>query len=233
MHRLGVARLPVVKGVERVAAAPAARLARGIAVGSNARGAQVVLDVNRSEVFALDAAGHAGPSVAVRTAQDPITPGLVAVDDTGRRALVMSCEEMHGSPSLVLVDLDAKTVEPVHHLDGPGWVTGGFGNKAPLVCEQRLGDEPRFSVLVGGKRVWSVEGMQQPCVPAMLDDHVALLVVCPKPDPMTGTGDGALCALDLVSGTLAPLCPAEGRRVHVDGDSIVVDGGGEIVRAKL
>lgn len=235
--RLGAHRLPSVVEVTRSPAPASPPTARGLAVGDNGRGAVVLLDVNAGIVCALQRdTGVRVDEVKVPCAQDPLTPGLVAVDESGRRALVMASRTMHGDSSLFCVNLDARTAEPMHTLHGPGWLVGAFGRKSIAVCEQRLGDAPTFSVFVQGKRVWSAAGMQQPCVPAFLDDDVLALVVCPSPDAVTLTGPGSLCALDLVHGTLAPLTAAEGSRVRVEDPArlvLVVEGGSETVRVRL
>lgn len=233
--QLGLKRLPAVTAVERLAVPAPTSPGRGLSLGVAGPGTRaVLLDVNEGIVCAFDTAtGARSDAVPVPTRQDPLTPGLVAVDDSGRRALVMAARQMHADPALLLVDLDRKTSEVVHALDGPGWLVGAFSARGVVVCEQRLGDEPRFSVLLGGKRVWSIEGMQPPCVPAAWSDEVLALVVCPRPDALTGTGATALCVLDVVGKSLAPLTPAAGTAVRKEGDALVVEGGPELVRVRL
>lgn len=228
MHRLAFAKLPTVARVLRTKAVPAPA-ERGVAVGANARGDVVVrFDVERGTLVRNDDA-----AIPLAGAQDPATPGLVAVDDDGGRALVMCAGSMHGDPSLVLVDLVARTTQVVRSFEGPGWVCGGFAGKQVIACEQRLGDRPRFNVVVAGKTVWSVDAMCPPSVPVRVRDDVVALLSCGAVDPITGTGPAALIALDLVSGTTAVLTPAAGWRVRLDGDALVVEGGRETVRVLL
>jgi hypothetical protein len=231
--RLGVHRLPTVVDVTRAPAPRRPAPTRGLAIGTNGRGARIVLDVNAGVVAALDEAGVRTDDVAVACAQDPLTPGLVAVDDAGRRALVMSSRTLHEDSTLLLVDLDAHTAKPVHALAGPGWIVGAFGRESLVVVEQRLGAAPAFRVVVDGRVVWSLPGMQQPSLPALLDDELLALLVCPAPDPVTLTGPSSLCVLDLVHGTLAPLLPAEGCAVRWAEGVLVVEGGAEIVRVRV
>lgn len=232
--RLGLLRLPRLVEVERAPATPQPHLGHGIAIGDNARGACVLQDVVAGIVCAYDpVTGARTDEVEVPCAQDPLTPGLVAVDESGRRALVMSARSLHADTSLMLVDLDARTATPVHTLDGPGWLVGAFGTRSIVVCAQRLGNDPLFSVIFHGKRVWSAAGMQQPSLPAPLSDDVLAVLLCPAPDAITLTGPSSLCVLDLVHGTLAPLVAAQGSRVRLMNDVLVVDGGAETVRARI
>ncbi|MDP2345271.1 MAG: hypothetical protein Q8O67_30280 [Deltaproteobacteria bacterium] len=242
MHRLGLQTLPAAGVVERSAVAPAlvegGRI-NGRAIGENARGDKILVDVVNGFVCRLDASGTEGPHIAIACAQDPLTPGLVGVDDVGSRALVLSARSMHGDPSLVLVDLDTGTTETVRAFAGPGWIVGGFagpraGGRASVVsCEQHLGDAPRFSVVVNAKSVWSSEAMQPPCVPIAVKDNVVALLLCVQPDPVSGTGPTSVCVLDLVTGTLQPLARAGGTRLRLEDGAIVVDGGRERVRIAL
>lgn len=227
MHRLGLTKLPTVSSVERTPT-ERERGERGVAVGVNARGDRVRFDVARGMLSRNDEAPF-----TLAGAQDPLTPGLVAVDDDGKRALVLASRSMHADPALVLVDLDAHATEIVRSFDGPGWLCGGFAGKQVVVCEQRLGERPRFSVIVKGKAVWGVDGMQQPCVPVQVNDDVIALLVCLTPDTITGTGASALVALDLASGAVSSLAPAEGKRVRMEGGAVVVEGGTERVRFTL
>ena len=152
-HRLAVAKLPTARAVER-AVAQRERGEHGIARGTNAQGDVVVFDVARGT---LTRNGDA--SITLAGAQDPSAPGLVSVDDEGRRALVLCARAEHGDPSLVLVDLDARVTETVRSFEGPGWLCGGFAgqrDQVVVVCEQRLGERAKFSVIVNGKTAWSV-----------------------------------------------------------------------------
>ncbi len=255
MNRLAVARLPVVKRVERVPAPDTTeKNERGIAVGESSgasNGAGVVVVV-RFDVVKGTVQRDGDDPIAVPSSQDPLTPGLVAVDDKGQRALVMSARSPHGDPSLVLVDLDARSTEVLRSFDGPGWLCGGFASHADgsgvVCCEQRLGDQPRFSVVVvepvsrsgarGAPRtVWSVAAMNQPCVPVRVTDDVIACVACATPDPLTFTGPSSLLALDLQSGAFSSLAPADGQRVRLDKSggeaALVVDGDRETVRVVL
>lgn len=233
ISRLATSRLPVAKGVTREQVARAPSPGRGKSVGDNAKGDRVVQDVVDGVVARLDASGQPRDTVKVACAQDPLTPGLVAVSEDGSRALVMSCKEMHGEPSLVLVDFTKGSATTVRSFVGPGWVVGGFLGDKVLCLSQRLGDEPQLSVWLGDKCVWSVAGMQQPCVPARVSPEVLALVVCPKPDELTQTGPSSLCALDVTSGALAPLAPAAGTRVLAQTGELVVEGGSERVVVKI
>ncbi len=229
ISRLATSRLPVAKSVTREKVTRAPSPGRGKSVGENAAGDRVLQDVVDGVVARLDATGAPRDTVKVACAQDPLTPGLVAVSDDGTRALVMACKEHHGEPALVLVDFATGTATTVRTFAGPGWVVGGFLGDKVLCLAQRLGDEPELSVWLGDKRVWTVAGMQQPCVPARVSAEVAALVVCPAPDELTLTGPSQLCALDVTSGALAPLAPAAGTRVLAKGGALVVEGGVERV----
>lgn len=237
ISRVAMSRLPVVASVERGPAAPLPDPGRGRALGMNARGDAVLQDVVAGTVCRWDLAAAApiGDPVAVPCAQDPLTPGLVAVDDSGARALVMACDAHHGDPALVLVDLAAKGARTLRRFSGDGWVVGGFFGAHVVCCHQHLGrgDDPRFTVLLDDKPVWSVGGMQTPCVPARVTAEVLALVVCPQPSALTFTGPSALCALDVASGSLAPLAAASGTRVTCADDAITVDGGVESARVRL
>ena len=229
ISRLATSRLPTAKKVARAKVERPPSPGRGKSVGENANGQRVLHDVVDGVVARLDAAGQPRDTIKVPCAQDPITPGLVAVSDDGNRALVMACKEHHGEPALVLVDFTKGTATTVRSFAGPGWVVGGFLGDRVLCLAQRLGDEPQLSVWLGDKCVWSVAGMQQPCVPARVAPEVAALVVCPAPDELTLTGPSSLCALDVTSGALAPLAPATGTRVLVKDGALVVEGGVERV----
>ncbi len=233
ISRLATARLPIAKGVEREKVARAPAPGRGTSIGENARGDRVLHDVVEGFVAQLDEGGKPRTKVALACAQDPITPGLVAVSDDGARALVMACREMHGEPSLMLVDFPAARATTVRSFEGPGWVVGGFLGDKVVCLVQRLGDEPTFSVWLGDKCVWSVAGLQQPCVPARVSDEVLALLVCPKPDELTLTGPSSLCVLDVTSSALAPLAPAAGTRVMARAGELSVDGGSERVTVKI
>jgi hypothetical protein len=224
--RVGLARLPMVRDVER-APAQRERGEHGVARGSNAKGdVTVVFDVARGTLTRNDDA-----PITLAGAQDPSAPGLVAVDDEGKRALVLCARAEHGDPALVLVDLDARATETVRSFEGPGWLCGGFAGKHVVACEQRLGERAKFSVIVANRTVWSVDGMQPPCVPVRVRDDVVALLACTTPDAVTGTGPTSLVALDLASGAIAVLAtPAQGKRVRVDASAIVVEGGAENVR---
>lgn len=233
-------RLPALRTVERAPATSEPRPPRGQVYGEGG-GVRVVFDVVEGTASVLAADGKRTRSVSVPCAHDPLTPGLVAVDDAGKRALVMGALSPHGDAWLVRVDFEREERETLHMAQGPSWVVGGFltapSKRGAVVLEQRLGESPRFSVIVKGKRVWRVDGMQQPCVPCALPDDVLALVVCPQPDASTGTGPSSLCVLDLTSGTLAALCPAAGTRVRLvetgKERALVVDGGRETVRVVL
>jgi hypothetical protein len=225
--RASIAALPVAKSVERTPA-QRERGEHGVARGSNAKGDVVAFDVARGT---LTRNGDA--PITLAGAQDPSTPGLVAVDDDGLRALVLCARSEHGDPSLVLVHLDARTTETVRSFDGPGWLCGGFAGKQLVACEQRLGDKPKLSVIVGNRTVWSVDGMQPPCVPVRVRDDVVALLACPAPDAVSGTGPTSLVVLDLNTGTIAALAPAQGKRVRLDDGALVVEGGTETVRVML
>lgn len=230
-HRLAVAKLPTVRSVERTPATRE-RGERGIARGTNAKGDVVVFDVARGTITRNDDA-----PITLAGAQDPSAPGLIAVDDDGKRALVLCARSEHGDPALVLVDLDARVTETVRSFDGPGWLCGGFAGQRGqviVVCEQRLGERAKFSVIVNGKSVWSIDGMQPPCVPVRVRDDVIALLACPSPDAVTGTGPTSLVALDLASGATAVLAtPAQGKRVRLDEGALLVEGGIETVRVTL
>ncbi|OGQ26211.1 MAG: hypothetical protein A2138_17965 [Deltaproteobacteria bacterium RBG_16_71_12] len=233
ISRLATSRLPVAKGVTREQTVRAPSPGPGKSVGQNQRGDRVVQDVVDGVVARLDANGQPVDTVQVACAQDPLTPGLVAVSDDGLRALVMSCQEMHGEASLVLVDFSNKSATTVRSFAGPGWVVGGFLGDKVVCLAQRLGDEPQLSLWLGDKCAWSAVGMQQPCVPARVSAEVLALVVCPKPDELTLTGPPSLCALDVTSGALAPLTPASGTRVLARPGELVVEGGLERVVVEI
>lgn len=233
ISRLATSRLPVAKGVAREQVARAPSPGRGKCMGENARGDRVVQDVVDGVVGRLDANGQLKDTVKVACGQDPLTPGLVAVNDDGSRALVMSCKEEHGEASLVLVDFAKGSATTVRSFSGSGWVVGGFLGDKVVCLAQRLGDEPQLSIWLGDRCVWSVAGMQQPCVPARVSAEVLALVVCAKPNELTLTGPSSLCALDVVSGALAPLVPASGTRVLARSGALVVDGGGELVTVNI
>lgn len=227
-HRLAVTKLPTARAVER-AAAQRERGEHGIARATNAQGDVVVFDVVRGTLTRNDDA-----PMTLAGAQDPSAPGLVSVDDEGKRALVLCARAEHGDPALVLVDLDARVTETVRSFEGPGWLCGGFAGKQLVACEQRLGERAAFSVIVNGKSVWSVNGMQPPCVPVRVRDDVIALLACATPDAVTGTGPTSLIAIDLASGAIAVLAtPAQGKRVRMDDGVIVVEGGPETVRVTL
>jgi hypothetical protein len=228
VHRLGIAALPTVVDVAR---APAARAAHrpGTAIGSSGA-TRVILDVIAGTI-AVE--GRPEAPIALVCAQDPLTPGVVAVSVDGTRAIVMTARKAHGDPTLVVVDFTARSIDTVHAFDGRGWLAGGFAGARIVACEQRLGDAPRFTVLVGGKRVWSIDAMVAPCAPVSLGGDVVALLACTHPDALTFTGPSVLCALDLTSGTLAELTHAEGTRLSIEGAAVVVDGGAETVRVAL
>lgn len=229
--RAGIARLPAAKSVER-APAQRERGEHGIARATNARGDVVLFDVTRGALTR-----NSDVAITLAGAQDPATPGLVALDDDGKRALVMCARAAHGDPQLVLVDLDARSTTTVRSFEGNGWLCGGFvgvAGKTIVACEQRLGEKPKFTVAVGARSVWSADGMQPPCVPVRVKDDVIALLACVAPDAVTGTGPTSLVVLDLASGAVASLAPAQGRRVRMAAnDVIVVEGGPETVRVTL
>lgn len=231
VHRLALRKLPAVAAVERTAT-PKERSEAGVAFGTNAKGDRVRFDVARGTITR----NHDAP-FTLAGAQDPLTPGLVAVDDEGRRALLLASRSLHADPALVLVDLELRASESVRSFDGPGWLVGGFAGAQIVVCEQRLGDKPRFSITVNGRSAWSVEGMQQPCVPVRVREDVIALLLCLAPEAVTGTGPSALVAVDLASGAVSLLAPAEGTRVRLEESAaaraLIVEGGSERVRVVL
>ena len=225
--RASIARLPIAASVERTPA-QRDRGAHGSARGTNERGDVVVFDVAHGTITRNDDA-----PITLAGAQDPSTPGLVAVDDDGKRALVLCARAEHGDPSLVLVDLEERVTETIRSFDGPGWLCGGFAGKQVVACEQRLGERAKFSVIVNSKTVWSVDGMQSPCVPVRVRDEVIALLACPTPDAVSGTGPTSLVVLDLASGSIAALAPAQGTRVRLHESALLVEGGIETVRITL
>ncbi len=221
--------LPKAAKVERSAVEPE-RPQRGVAAGvGGPAGAPVTVTLD----VAAGSVSDGKKTVKVDARQDPLTPGVVGVDDGGAQALVMASRGMHKDPALVLVDLRTERATVVHAFDGPGWVAGGFCSGDVVVCEQVLGDAPRYSLLVKGRRVLSVEGMQAPCVPVEIDDHMVAVLLCLRPDPMTFTGPTSLCVVDLQSGAAVPLAPAAGTRVSRAGGAVVVEGGAERVVVTL
>lgn len=216
---------------------------RGVTEGRNAAGVVVRLDVQKGALRRND-----DDVIALSCQQDPLTPGLVAVDDAGQRALVLAARAPHGDPQLVLVDLAQRSQQVVRSFEGPGWLCGGFAGSgaagAIVVVEQRLGDAPRFSVLVldqgansTARPVWSIEAMAQPSIPVAIDDDVVALVAVTNVAALTQTGDRAVIALDLKSGALAVLSKTDGDTVRVERSGeevvVVVDGGRERLRIVL
>jgi hypothetical protein len=241
ISRLAATALPAVGKVERSAVPQPVRAPVGCALGSNARGDTVLVDVPGQLVCRYDPrTGARGTSQALTLKQDPVTPGLVAVADDGRRALVMACAEPHGDPALVLVDLEQRTTTVVHHFAGRGWIVGGFSAKGLIACEQHLGGDPLFVLqhLTDGrsKTVFSIAGMMQPCVPAAVRfahpsaGEIIAFVGCLQPDAVTFSGPMSLCVLDLTSAAVAALAPASGTVVRAEPDLLVVEGGAETVR---
>jgi hypothetical protein len=178
-------------------------------------GRVVVLDVVEGRVRVI--ADDVRDVCSLSCAQDPMTPGVVSVRDDGKFALVMQAKEPHADVSLVRVNLDSGSVEQVHALSGPGWVVGGFAGNRVVVCEQRLGDEPRFRVLVDGEARFETEAMQQPCAPVEWQGEIALL--------LGSNGEMSLHMLE--SGAI---CPASGTRLRVEGEALIVEGGREALK---
>lgn len=240
LQRLGLSRLPLrPREVERAPAPPPAARERGVVVAHHGL-ATVRLDVNAGRLDRLDpATGEVRASIAIACAQDPLTPGLVALDARGQRALVMAARAAHGDPTLVLADFAAGTTDVVHAFEGPGWLVGGFCGRDDatlLVLEQRLGDDPRFRVLAlkaAPRELLVLRGTQPACVPCGVGDALIALVLCPAPDPLTLTGPPSLCLLDIASRHLVALAPAEGTGVRTHGDALVVEGGRERVTVRL
>jgi hypothetical protein len=181
----------------------------------------VVLDVVEGRVRSVDLSrGESRDVCALSCAQDPMTPGVVAVRDDGAFALVMQASSPHADAALVQIDLARGSHERVHALAGPGWLAGGFAGEQVVVCEQRLGDAPRFRVLVDAQERLSTEALQQPCAPIAWHDDVALLL-----------GSNGESSLVLLQGGAA--CPASGTRLRKEGDAIVVEGGRQALRITL
>lgn len=234
MHRLGLHRLPQVVQSERFPSRTPRVFPRGFALGQNRRGACIFLDLNAGEVGRLElASGHRSDVMPVPAQQDPLTPGLVGVDETGDRALIMVSDSFHGPPVLWEVDLRNQSHRVCHRSEAPGWVVGAYLADALVVLEQRLGERPLFRVYRNESCVWESESLQNPCMPVAWSSDIYLLLLCLEPDPYTRTGPTQLCALDVVHGTLAGLLPAAGRRLAVQGDMAIVEGGEEHVHATL
>ena len=234
MHRLGLQRLPQVIQSERLASEVVRVFPRGFVFGENRSGACIFFDVNAGEVGRLDPnTGLRSDVMKVPAQQDPMTPGLVGVDESGHRALIMVSDAYHGVPALWEVDLQAQTHRVCHQAEAPGWVVGAYMPDALLVLEQRQGEQPLFRIHRKGQCILELAGLQSPCLPVAWSEDVYLLLLCLEPDPYTGTGPTQLCALDAVHGTLSGLLPAAGPRLSVVGDVAVVEGGAEHVTATL
>lgn len=234
MHRLGLHRLPQVVQSERQPAAAVKLFPRGFVFGENRRGDCIFFDLHAGEVGHLNlATGQRSDVMHVPSQQDPLTPGLVSVDESGKRALLMIADTFHGPPSLWEVDLSTQAHRVCHRSEEPGWLVGAYLPDALVVLEQRLGDRPMFRIYRNEGCIWESESLQNPCVPVAWSTDIYLLLLCLEPDPYTGTGPTQLCALDAIHGTLAGLLPAKGSRLSVRGDVAFVEGGEEHVHAKL
>lgn len=208
---------------EAIASAPPPR---GVAVGFGG-GVEVRWDVSAQTV------SFPGIEVRQEAAQDPVTPGLVGVHPSGRRALVMACRSAHGDPQLVEIDRTSGAVSVKAAFDGPGWIVGGYFANGLLVAEQRLGDTPRHRLHYNGRTVFERVGFQPPCVPAAFDRDIFVTVATLAPDPLTHSGPTEVCLVHLPSGAVRALAPVRGTRITVDGDVVIVDGRDERVTITL
>lgn len=236
MHRLGLHRLPQVVRSERLVSDTVRVFPRGFVFGENRSGACIFFDVNSGEVGRLDPeSGLRSDVMKVPAQQDPMTPGLVGVHESGDRALIMIADAFHGIPSLWEVDLQTQTHRVCHRGEAPGWLVGAYMPEALLVLEQRQGQgqEPCFRIHRDGKCIYELAGLQNPCLPVAWSDEIYLLLLCLEPDPYTGTGPTQLCALDAVHGTLTGLLSASGPRLSIEGNVAIVEGGAEHVHATL
>jgi hypothetical protein len=234
MHRLAIHKLPQLVKTDMEAASSPATAARGLAFGKNSSGQTAFLDVKAGQVGSIDhKTGERSRVVTIRCHQDPLTPGLLALDDAGNNVLVMASQSLHADAALLQVNLETQKVDTVHQLQGPGWLAGAFMPEGIVILEQKLGEEPVFSVIQNGQTLWTCAGAQSPILPAAWSNEVYLFLLCPEPNPLTGTGPTQLCALDIVQGVLAPLVPAQGNHIRVDGELVTVEGGHQILRAHL
>lgn len=251
VHRLALARIPRVLRCEQIATAPTPRPPRGWVFAEAPSAPAAYLDVVKRRIGRCDAQTRVPlDALEVDTRQDPLTPGLLDLDPAGTHALFCQCASPHGDARLCEVDFGEARVTQLYALVGPGWLAGAYVPGGVCVLEQRLGDECRFALYrLSRKRqnrdqdqgesearapvaLWRSEGVQSPVLPLALSAELWLVLVAPTADPFTGMGATFLCALDVPSGTLTPLCPAEGhslrtRRDAPPGARVLVDVVGE------
>jgi len=234
MHRLAIHKLPQVVKSELEPAASKMPSSRGLAFAKNLSGQTAFFDVHTGQVGYIDhETGERSKMVTINCNQDPLMPGMLALDEAGDKVILMASKSEHGDASLLQVNLESQNVDTLHQLEGPGWLAGAYMPEGIVILEQKLGESPVFSVIQNGQTLWSCPGTQSPSLPVAWSPEVYLLLVCPEPNPLTGTGPMQLCALDIVQGALAPLLPADGNHIRVDGEQVTVEGGTKTLRAQL
>jgi len=234
MHRLSTHQLPKLLSSEVISGSPDTNIGRGVIVGANEAGQTAFMDVEGQEAGLIDLrTGERSNVVKVASFQDPLTPGLISIDPSGQKILVMLRASMHADPSLVEVDLNQAQTRTVHAFDGPGWLAGAYMPDGITILEQRLGESPVFSIIRKGQTVWTCEGTQPPVFPAAWTKELYLLLVCPNPNPLTGTGPNELCALDIVHGALTPIVEAEGHRIKIGEEDVIIEGDRQSYRVRM
>ncbi|MEE2902787.1 MAG: hypothetical protein VYC39_10675 [Myxococcota bacterium] len=226
MHKLSVHKIPSVSSEAVAKAQKTLPSKRGfVAVAHPSSHDQMIyFDVNQQELGVLTI--HNSEKIATHRIdcyQDPITPGPLAVDQEGKRVLLMSRAARFTDSRLLEVNLI--TGEQITHYQhaGPGWLMGQFVKDEIIVFEQRLGEEPVFLVWRRDKTIWESRGTQPMVLPQIWSDPFILMLACTNPNPLTGSGPTQLCALDFRTGVIFPLASIEGERLSVDGNIIRVE----------
>ena len=226
MHKLSVHKIPSVSSEAVAKTQKTLPSKRGfVAVAHPGSHEQMIyFDVSQQELGVLNI--HNKEKITthhIDCYQDPITPGPLAVDETGNRVLLLSRAARFTDNRLLEVNLVTGEQTTHHQHAGPGWLMGQFVKDEVLVFEQRLGEEPVFLVRRRDKTIWESQGTQPMVLPQIWSHQFIIMLACPNPNPLTGSGPTQLCALDFRTGVIFPLVSIEGKRLSVDGNIIRVE----------
>ena len=236
MHKLTVYKIPKLGSSAQYQKEVFPALPRGVvsAVHPKNTDQSVYFSVLEQEVGLLNLTdGKRSGQLSINCHQDPLIPGAISVHPNGDKVLLMAKDTRYTDSRLVEINLDSQTQQIVYRQEGPGWLLGIHHGNEIIILEQTLGDSPQFTVRYKNKALWQVHGTQPLVAPAVWQDNYVLLIACPEPNPLTGTGPTQLCALDLNQGTLFPICEAQGESITVDEETVSVESYSHIFKYQL
>ena len=226
MHKLSVHKIPSVSSEEVTKGRMTLPPRHGLVAVAHPRShdQMIYFDVIQQELGVLNI--HNSEKITthhIECFQDPITPGPLAVDEEGKRVLLLSRAARFTDSRLLEVNLVTGEQITQHHSDGPGWLMGQFVKDEVIVFEQQLGEDPFFWVRRRNKIIWESRGTQPMVLPQIWSDQFIIMLACPNPNPLTGDGPTQLCALDFRRGAIFPLVSIEGKRLAIDGNIVRVE----------